>query len=58
MNHQGTKTLQTERLILRRFQVEDAEEFYQNVTSDSKVNKFLTWSIHKSVEETRKLLTD
>ncbi len=57
MNHQGTKTLQTERLILRRFKLEDAEEFYQNVTSDSKVNKFLTWPIHKDVEETKELLT-
>ena len=57
MNHQGTKTLQTERLLLRRFGIEDAEEFYRNVTSDSKVNKFLTWSLHKSVEETRELLT-
>lgn len=58
MNHQGTKTLQTERLLLRRFRIEDAEEFYRNVTSDSKVNKFLTWSLHKSVEETRELLID
>ena len=58
MNHQGTKTLQTERLLLRRFGIEDAEEFYRNVTSDSKVNKFLTWSLHKSVEETRELIID
>lgn len=57
MNHQGTKALQTERLALRRFQLEDAEEFYRNVTSDSKVNKFLTWPVHKDVEETRELLT-
>lgn len=57
MNHQGTNPLQTERLILRRFQVEDAEEFYCNVTSDNKVNKFLTWPVHKAVEETRELLT-
>lgn len=58
MNHQGTKALQTERLALRRFQLEDAEAFYQNVTSDSKVNKFLTWSLHKSEEETRELIID
>ena len=57
MNHQGTKTLQTERLLLRRFQIEDAEAFYRNVTSDGKVNKFLTWPLHKKVEETKELLT-
>ena len=58
MNHQGTRILQTERLLLRRFQIEDAEAFYRNVTSDSKVNKFLTWPSHKDVEETRELLND
>ena len=58
MNHQGTKTLQTERLLLRRFQIEDAEVFYRNVTSDSKVNRFLTWPIHKDVAETKELLTN
>ncbi len=58
MNHQGTKALQTARLVLRRFQAEDAEEFYRNVTSDSKVNRFLTWPVHKDAEETRELLTD
>lgn len=58
MNHQGTKALQTARLVLRRFQAEDAEEFYRNVTSDSKVNRFLTWPIHKDVAETKELLTN
>ncbi len=56
MNHQGTKILETERLLLRRFIVEDAEGFFQNVTSDPEVNRFLTWSLHESVEDTKKLL--
>ena len=56
MNHQGTKTLETERLFLRRFTAEDAEGFFQNVTSDSEVNRFLTWPLHESVEDTKKLL--
>ena len=57
MKHQGTKEIETKRLLLRRFQLEDAEVFYRNVTSDSKVNKFLTWPVHKDAEETRALLT-
>ena len=52
MRHSGTKTLETERLILRRFTVEDAEDMYQNLCSDSRVNKFLTWDVHKSIDET------
>ena len=56
MNHQGTKTLESERLVLRRFTVEDAEGFFQNVTSDPEVNKFLTWPLDESVEDTKRLL--
>ena len=56
MNHQGTKTLESERLVLRRFTVEDAEVFFQNVTSDPEVNKFLTWLLDESVEDTKRLL--
>ena len=56
MNHQGTKTLETKRLILRRFNVEDAEGFFLNVTSDPEVNKFLTWPLDESVDDTKKLL--
>ncbi len=57
MNHQGTKTLETDRLILRRFMVEDAECFFRNVTSDPEVNRFLTWPLDNSVEDTKELLT-
>ena len=56
MRHSGTKTLETERLILRRFTVEDAEDMYQNRCSDSRVNKFLTWDVHKSIDETVELM--
>ena len=30
MNHKGTKTLETERLILRQFTLDDAEAMYNN----------------------------
>lgn len=57
MNHQGTKALQTKRLILRRFQIEDAQAFYENVTSDKRITRYLTWTAHKDVKETKELLT-
>lgn len=56
MNHQGTLRLETERLILRRFEMEDSEALYVNVTSDSMVNKFLTWQLHNNISDTVLLL--
>lgn len=58
MKHQGTKTFETERLLLRRFTVEDAPCFFQNVTSDPEVNRFLTWPLDRTVEDTKKLLSE
>ena len=49
MNHNGTVTLETERLVLRRFTIEDAEAMYRNWASDDGVTKFLTWPTHADV---------
>ena len=57
MNTIGTKTIETERLILRRYTVEDAEDMYNNWASDPEVTKFLSWPTHTSVDFTRSLLT-
>ena len=56
MENMGTKTLETERLILRRFRLEDAKEMYTNWASDPEVTRFLTWPPHTSVEVTKRLL--
>ena len=58
MNHYGTVTLETERLLLRRFQLSDAPDFYKNVTSDPEVNCFLTWENDQSVADTESLMMD
>lgn len=58
MRHLGTKRIETDRLILRRFTLEDAEKMYQNWASDPEVTKFLTWPTHKNVEQTKATLTD
>ena len=42
MNHCGTQRLETERLILRKFAVEDAAAMYNNWASDEEVAKYLT----------------
>lgn len=56
MKHLGTKTIETKRLILRRFAVEDAEKMYENWAGDPEVTKFLTWPPHTDAEATRELL--
>ncbi len=58
MNHCGTIPLETERLILRRFRLSDAPDFFRNITSDPEVNRFLTWENLSSVAETEELLKD
>ncbi|SCN26298.1 hypothetical protein N3C_2769 [Clostridium sp. N3C] len=49
MNHLGTKELETDRLILRRFKVSDGEAMFKNWASDPEVTKYLTWPTHTEV---------
>lgn len=56
MKHLGTKTIETDRLILRKMSVDDAEAMYKNWASDPEVTKYLTWPPHDSVESTKELL--
>ena len=56
MNEVGTKTIETERLILRRFTVSDAEGMFYGWASDEKTVKYVNWSKHKSIDETAAIL--
>lgn len=53
MNHIGTKTLETERLILRKFKDEDASDLFNNWASDSNVTKYLTWPTHENLDTSK-----
>ena len=50
--------LETERLILRRFTLDDADAMYRNWASDDEVTKYLTWPAHSSVDITKMVLAD
>lgn len=50
MNHLGTKVLETQRLILRPFNENDAQAVFDNWASDDEVTKYLTWPTHQCVE--------
>lgn len=56
LTHKGTQTIKTERLILRRYEISDAEMMYENWACDARVTKFLTWEPHKSADASRALL--
>lgn len=58
MNHLGTKLIETPRLILRPFVMEDAPDMFANWASDPAVTKYLTWPTHTSVEVSRAVLSD
>lgn len=58
MEHLGTKRIETERLTLRPFRMEDADDMYRNWANDDEVTKFLTWPTHGSVEVSREVLRD
>ena len=49
----GTKMLQTERLILRRFVESDAEAMFQNWASSAENLTYVTWDPHPNVDVTR-----
>ena len=56
MKNCGTQRIETDRLILRRYKIEDADAMYKNWASDSEVTKFLTWQPHSSVEVSRGII--
>lgn len=57
LTHKGTKTIRTERLVLRRFTPDDADAMFANWANDERVTRYLTWTPHGSAEFTRQLLT-
>lgn len=56
MKHIGTKQIETEHLILRRFTMDDAEAMYKNWASNDEVTKYLTWPSHTDVEVSKLVL--
>ena len=52
LEHKGTIDIKTDRLLLRKFQISDAEEIFATWTSDERVAKYTSWYAHQSVEDT------
>ena len=56
MQHLGTKSLETKRLLLRAYTAEDAETVFANWATDAPAARFWSWQVHKNIEETRRLI--
>lgn len=56
MKHKGTITIETDRLILRKFTMDDVKPAFRNWTSDNQVTEFLRWQTHKDIDTTRTVI--
>ena len=56
MEHKGTQVLETERLRLRPFTVDDAAAAYRNWCSEDAVTRYLTWKTHANERVTETLM--
>ncbi len=58
MRHSGTKVIETSRLILRPFVLEDASFMFANWASDPDVTRYMTWPTHESPDISRLVIAD
>lgn len=56
LTHQGTKPIETSRLLLRRAAPGDKQAMFQNWASDPEVTKFLTWKTYETPDTADKRL--
>ncbi len=58
MKHLGTRYIETNRLILRQFTIDDNKAMFNNWASDDDVTRYLIWPTHQSVDVTTAVLED
>lgn len=58
MEHKGTVKLETDRLILRKVTMADAQDMFDNWASNPNVTKFMTWPTHSNIEITKMVLSN
>ena len=57
MKDLGTNTLETERLILRRYTLDDVDGMYYGWATDENTTKYVSWNVHPDKEFTKELIT-
>ena len=56
--HIGTCKLETERLLLRRFEDSDAEMVFNNWTHDEEVTRYVAWPTHRTILTTLQVIQE
>lgn len=56
MEHVGTRTIETDRLVLRKIDISDAEDMFSNWASDEEVTRYVPWKPHKTIEDTKEII--
>ncbi|MEY8369993.1 GNAT family protein [Aerococcaceae bacterium 50-4] len=56
MNHKGTKTIETQHLLLRKFKMSDAKDMFNNWAGNLVDTQFVSWDRHQSVSDSKDLL--
>ena len=56
MTHIGTQIIETDRLLLRKYEIADADDMFRNWVTDPEVSSFWGWKPHENIEETKSLL--
>ena len=56
LTHNGTQTIETERLILRRFQYSDDDGMLRNWVADEKIQMMYSEPVYSTKEEVKGLL--
>lgn len=56
MIHKGTQKLDTNRLSLEKFKLEDSKAAFKNWVNDPEVTKYLTWNPHGDLSVTNSLI--
>lgn len=58
MIDRGTLPLETERLRLRRFTIDDAGDMFDNWAADEMVTAYLCWAAHSALADSRKIIEE
>jgi ribosomal-protein-alanine N-acetyltransferase len=56
--HKGTQSIETERLLLRRFKLSDAEYMFKNWANDSEVFRFFRRNPHSDLSQTEQIVME
>lgn len=58
LTHKGTVNIETDRLLLRQFVMDDAKDMFDNWANDPEVTKFLLWTTHTDINVTKTTVSE